>query len=772
MFMTQNHSGARKSTRKGLRWDGEGLWDWNLESNRIHFSPRWISLIGHQDHELSNTPDEWFQRVHPDDSARLLRDIEVARTEGSEFEFRYRLRHKDGTYRWMTSRGVVVRNDRREAIRLTGSQSDVTVETVTDPITRLPNRLLLLDRLAQSIDRARHYKAFHFAVLLIDLGRPAGDGQKSRGSGGDALLTATARRLETSLRIHETTPSFRKNDLAARLDGDQFAILLNGLKDVSHAKIVGDRILRELLSPFALNGRECRLYPSIGIAVSATGYTQANDVLHDAETALHRAQMLGGSDCELFDTAILKSEQAELQLEGEFEASLERREFELLYQPIVSLTSNQVVGFEALVRWKHPALGLILPLDFIPIAEATGFIVPLGHWILRDACQRLRIWQTSLPHAKDVWISVNLSSVQLRHEELAEQVAEILAESGLDPGSLVLELTEGVAMENPMAVKSMLMRLRAMGVRISIDDFGTGYSSLAYLHQVPLDALKVDRSFVRGMVTDKDTTEIVASIIAMARQLRLHIVAEGVENEDQLAALRALQCSAAQGHLFAKPLEASDAAALLSTGLPAWSRRATSANPRDDKRPLAQPLIPSLFGSRRRVLIAASFPVLLAAATLVRGFYRAPAADSISNRVSAKPAQPQEKAITPDASAGHASEAKPPDSSGAKSPDDVPMKPAAATASSVAVQHLHRIGSCRGRLIVAPAGISFVPEKDGDDGFALPYAEFVHALVKDTLTLTTATKSYRFRVAAAKSGEDQARQLRKLAEKMGRFRVR
>ncbi len=403
----------------------------------------------------------------------------------------------------MSCRGTVVRDNAGRAIRLTGSQSDVTVEMVTDPLTRLPNRLMLVDRVTQSIERARRYNAFHFAVLLIDLGRPASPGQPSGNAINDPLLTAVARRLETCLRIPDTMPSLRHNDLVARLDGDHFAILLDGLKDIIHAKVAADRILAEILNPFALGGREVRLSASIGIAVSATGYTKADDMLHDAETALHRAHVLGGSHCEFFDTAILKSEQTELQLEGDFDAALQRREFELFYQPIVSLASNEVLGFEALVRWRHPVLGMIAPADFIPIAERTGFIVPLGKWILREACLRLSQWQTGLPLSRDLSVSVNVSSAQWSDPALLDQIGEALRDSGLEPRRLVLELTEGIAMDNPAAVTTLLMRLRAMGVRISLDDFGTGFSSLTYLRQFPIDTLKIDRSFVRGLVTKR-----------------------------------------------------------------------------------------------------------------------------------------------------------------------------------------------------------------------------------------------------------------------------
>jgi diguanylate cyclase (GGDEF)-like protein/PAS domain S-box-containing protein len=369
--MEQQHSSTRADT--------EGLWDWNLASDRIHFSPRWISLVGCEDHEVGNTPEEWLLRVHPEDLDEVLREIEAARAqEQGAFDFKHRLRHKDGAYRWVSCRGEAVR-DGGNAVRLMGSHADVTVDTVTDRLTGLPNRLLLLDRLTHSIERANRYQGFHFALLLVDLGRPAAAARPSGPPTADPVLTAAARRLETCLRIGEATPSLRHNDLVARLQGDQFAVLLDGLKDVSHAKVVADRLLGAILAPFTVSGREVFLSASVGIAVSATGYTRADDVLGDAQTALHRALVLGGSHCEVFDTAILKSEQAELQLEGDFKEALEQREFQLFYQPIVSLASNQIVGFEALVRWEHPVLGMIPPLDFISIAERTGFIVPLGN---------------------------------------------------------------------------------------------------------------------------------------------------------------------------------------------------------------------------------------------------------------------------------------------------------------------------------------------------------------------------------------------------------
>jgi diguanylate cyclase (GGDEF)-like protein len=624
--MTRHSPATRLATSKAIRRECEGLWDWNLVSNRIHFSPGWMSLVGCLDHEIGSAPEEWFQRVHPDDKEQLSREIDVTRGEGTcEFELRYRLRHKDGTYRWMCSRGLVVRNDDGEAIRLTGTQADVTVDTVTDPVTALPNQLLLVERLTQSIARARRHSTFHFALLLIDIGRPAGALSSSR-PGGDRLLNGAARRLETSLRTKDAMADSRQSDLVARLEGDLFAVLLDGVSELHDATVVADRVLAELMNPLALSSGEVRLSPTVGIALSASGYMHPDEALRDAETALHRARVLGGSHWEVFDAEVLKSQQSALQLEAELEPALQRDEFTLVYQPIVSTESNDVIGFEALVRWQHPTLGMLSPLDFIPIAERTGSIVPLGRWILNEACAQLRTWQTTLPGRDELWVSVNLSGVQLREPDLVEQIEEALQRHQLAPRGLVLELTEGSAMENPVATTTLLMRLRAMGVRISLDDFGTGYSSLAYLRQFPVDALKIDQSFVRGLANDKDTAVIVTGIVAMAKELGLYVVAEGVETDGQRAALHSLQCESVQGYLIARPLDPQGASDFLVGGASAGTSPASDTNGNrialpDNTAAAAWPAWLPTMG--RELLVVASVVAVVLSAGVGTVFYRA-----------------------------------------------------------------------------------------------------------------------------------------------------
>jgi len=777
-----------KKRVSAARADSEALWEWNLKSDRIHFSPRWISLAGCEEHEIGNAPDEWLNRVHAEELPDVLRHLAAARAgEGDELEFRHRLRHKDGRYRWTVCRVSVARDGDGAAVRLMGTHADVTVETVTDRLTGLPNRLLLIDRLAHSIERAQKYDGFHYAVLLIDLG-----GQSSA-----PLLTAAARRLETSLRIANATPTLRSNDVVARVEGDQFAVLLDGLKAVSHAKVVADRLLKEMLAPFTRNGREVFLSASIGVAVSATGYAQADDVLRDAETALHRARILGGSHCEVFDTGILQSHQAELQLEGDLKEALERREFRLLYQPIVSMASNQIIGFEALVRWHHPVLGVISPVDFIPIAERTELIIPLGEWILREACIRLKAWQDTPSFPPDLWISVNLSGVQLKDATLVERVGAALSDSGLQSRSLVLELTESMAMENPTGVKSLLMELRSTGVRISIDDFGTGYSSLAHLRQFPVDALKLDRSFVRGIEARQDGAAIVGTLTDMALQLGLHVVAEGIENEQQLALLRSLRCHAAQGYLFARPLDEVKATEILSTGI---APRVTVAKRRKRSTTLAS------MGTWRQPSVhtwrwaAVVLVALLAAATLsslpiaveqpaVLDLPNAPVPPSAPNpgsRVVARASVPgpatsvqvvPARPVLPEATKNQnprPQEAEPPSAAipltVAASPPVAPATPPAAlaptlprgdsqsansTSLSIHVMHYHRVGHCAGQLVATRAGMAFVPDsKTSRDAFDFKYNEFVHIVQDDTLTIKSNTRTFRFKAIIDKADND------------------
>jgi diguanylate cyclase (GGDEF)-like protein/PAS domain S-box-containing protein len=768
-----------------VRGDHAGLWDWNLATNRVHFSPRWISMVGSDEHSLGDTPDAWLRRVHPDDVDEVRRRIDEHLAGGAcEFDLPHRLLHRDGTYRWMSCHGAVVRNESGRAVRVMGCHSDVTAEKVADALTGLPNRLLFMDHLARAIERAKRNPTHHFAVLLVDLGRTAPHQDEAVANAPDPVLTAAARRLETCLRAGDGSASLSRNHLVARLRGDEFAILLDGLAEIGDARVVADRVLGEILASFMVGGGEVYLSASIGIALSATGYTLAESVMRDADTALHRARLLGGTRCEVFDTAILRSAQTELQLDTDFMQALARGEFVLFFQPVVSLATNRVAGFEALVRWQHPTRGLISPAEFIPIAEKTGFIVQLGEWTLREACLQLKAWQETLVSAENMWVSVNLSTPQFTHPSLVDDIAGTLRDAGLPARCLVLELTEGVAMENPAAVKGLLMQLRAMGARIALDDFGTGQSSLAYLHQFPADKLKLDQSFVRDMESRNDVRDIVAAVTALAHQLGLEVIAEGVETAGQLALVRSLECEYVQGFVFSKPVDRDRAAELLRAGvLPSPDiGRAVSPNTARRERGPAPGTARRMPRLTRALYVSAAAGITLALAGLVARF-AAPQPPSPGPPVSQAALAPTAAAPGPAAVRSMAAptptdfkagSAPGPGRATAGAPPATPARSAAMpVAYSFAVVHKHTLRGCRGQLAVSSGGVAFVPDRNEDkskDAFRFKYSEFSSAVSGDELTIQAGTRTFRFK-AAGVSGKDEGRaRLQEIAHRISRLR--
>jgi EAL domain-containing protein (putative c-di-GMP-specific phosphodiesterase class I) len=469
-------------------------------------------------------------------------------------------------------------------------------------------------------------------------------------------------------------------------------------------------------------------------------------------------------------------------LQADFEGALERREFQVSYQPIVALASNEIVGLEALVRWQHPVLGTIPPTEFIPLAEKTGFIVPLGSWVLREACRQMTTWQENLVLSPDVWVSVNVSGLQLREPDFVEEVGSILRDTSLSAHRLVLELTEGVAMENPGAAKTLLMQLRMMGARVSIDDFGTGYSSLASLRQLPVDTLKVDRSFLRGIESSKEIVDMFRAITAMAEQLSLQVVAEGIENEAQLTLVRTLPCTYGQGMHFAAPLDPDRAARVLATGLAASRPPAATDEPAAlaSADPPAPPARHWAASPTARVLyVAAAAVVLLVSVGLPARGDRDLARETETRDLMHQPVAPPASDV-----AGGASTA-PPISSGAgrttpdpsASSDTRPSRVSSNTAPvirsvTLPVEHQHRLGSCQGVLVASRDGVAFVPDErsnDTDDAFSLRHGEFLHELEEDDLTIRSNTRTYRFK-SAATVGERGRADLQRLAAALRRVR--
>jgi diguanylate cyclase (GGDEF)-like protein len=423
-----------------------------------------------------------------------------------------------------------------------------------DTLTDLPNRALLINHLKLSIDRVKLHPDHLFALLFLDLDRFKNINDSLGHVAGDQLLNSIARRLEECL---------RPSDTVARLGGDEFAILLDGLEDYNDAIRIAERAQKELSRPLNLNGHEVYTTASIGITLSTIGYDHPENILRDADTAMYHAKEKGKACYEIFDAVMHARAVARLQLENDLRRAAERQELLVHYQPIVSLETNRLAGFEALARWRHPRRGFVSPADFISIAEETGLIVELGQWVLRESCCQMRAWQLENPRHKTLTISVNLSGKQFTQPNLIEQIRETLEETGLDPRCLKLEITESVVMENAEIAKSMLMQLRALGVKLSIDDFGTGYSSLSYLHRFPVNTLKIDRSFISSMSVGDENMEIVRTILTLANNLGMDVVAEGVETGKQLAQLKEMRCEYGQGYLFSKPLSVETASLLL-----------------------------------------------------------------------------------------------------------------------------------------------------------------------------------------------------------------
>jgi diguanylate cyclase (GGDEF)-like protein len=419
-----------------------------------------------------------------------------------------------------------------------------------DALTGLPNRSLFTDHLRVALRRAHQNEKYLFGVLFLDLDRFKNINDSLGHPCGDELLILVARRLESCI---------RQTDMVARFGGDEFAILLDAIQDASDVVRVAEKVQQVISAPFKLATHEAITTASIGVALSTTGYAEAEDIIRDADTAMYRAKDHGKARYEIFDTTMHTRAVTLLRLESDLRRALEKEELCVYYQPIVSLASRELYGFEALVRWQHPEGGIVSPDDFIPLAEETGLILPIGLQVLREACNQLRKWQQRSPCHRDLIMSVNLSGKQLMQPDLIERIEEVLQESQINPWHLKLEITETVVMENPELAAVTLAKLRGLGVRLSIDDFGTGYSSLSYLNRFPVDTLKIDRSFVISMNEADENLQIVKTIVTLAGNLGMQVVAEGVESEEQLDQLRSLKCQYGQGFLFSKALDVTDA---------------------------------------------------------------------------------------------------------------------------------------------------------------------------------------------------------------------
>jgi diguanylate cyclase (GGDEF)-like protein/PAS domain S-box-containing protein len=546
--------------RYALAWraSGDGIWDWDLAADRLWLSDSWWAIVGAASD--GEAPAQWLDRVHPADRDALDAAIH-AHLEGEppRFESEHRLRHQDGSWRRVLARGQATRDATGKAVRLSGSMMDVTDpkagagRALHDPLTQLPNRAHFLDLVGRSLAHGRRREGYRSAVMLVDLDRFKSVNDGLGHAAGDELLVKLGERLQTCL---------REGDVLARPGGDEFTILLDDVKQAGETELVAERIQQAIAQPFEVSGHQVSATASIGIALSGPAYAKAEELLQDADAALYRAKAQGGGRSAAFDAGLRERAPQMVELEADLRRALERDEFRVHYLPIIDVATGRIQGLEALIRWAHPKLGLVAPDQFMPLAEETGLIVPIGQWLIARAGKEFRNCRGG-GKSGPLTLNVNLSARQLQHPGLLDQIDGVLAEHGVDPQDLAVELTE-TTLQLGDGAGARLAELRDRGVRLYMDDFGTGSSSLSSLFRFQLDSLKIDRSLFTGGSPRGQAPELVRTIVAAARETGTHVVAEGVETADQFGFLREVGCAAAQGFYFSPPVDGAKARALMA----------------------------------------------------------------------------------------------------------------------------------------------------------------------------------------------------------------
>lgn len=534
----------------------DGLWDWNIQKGEIYFSPRWKSMLGYGEKQIGNTSSEWFDRIHPADRERVEKSLGLhLKGATGHFESEYRILDAEGSYRWVLCRGLAQRDEAGKACRIAGSQTDITDRKVYNPLTGLPNRILLMDRIERALQCVKPQPGV-FAVAALEI-----EGLKAIASSlghvlADHLLCQVARKMQSTLSVGDTVAHFGNDD---------FVLLLENVKDGRQATVLAARLLHALKQPFDLGGQTVYITARVGMTFNNNSYACAEDMIRDAFTALHRAKNDGRSRFEIFDCNMRASAVARLQLEADFRRAMEQSEFKVHFQPIVDLKTGRLAGLEALLRWQRENK-LVYPKDFLGVAESTELLITLERWVLMESCLQAAKWQQKFDEA--LTLNVNLCPQHYASPQLVKDLKRILERSGIRSNSLCLEITESALMENTDTVSQILGQIREMNVRLHMDDFGTGYSSLSYLHRFPIDCLKIDRSFVGNLGLSEETWKIVQAIVNLGRNLEMEIIAEGIENLMQLRMLQTLKCEFGQGYYFAKPMEPEAVEELMSAELP------------------------------------------------------------------------------------------------------------------------------------------------------------------------------------------------------------
>ena len=535
------------------------MWDWQAERGALYVGPELERALGLEPGALTGRGlKSWIELVHPGDRAAYVAAVEAAERRGrGTFSQEFRLRRHDGTYRWYLLRARAVVGPDGRASRCIGTLADVTgmkraeerllSDAIRDRVTGLPNRALFIDRLEVALRQAHMETNRELYVIVIDLDRFKTVNEGLGFEAGDSLLSVTARRLSGLIGPEDTL---------ARLPGDQFGVIFNGKKPKRDVIPFAEQLRGALSRPIRLRNRELFLTASYGVARFVDNPASAEDFAKDAEIALYEAKRRGRDSIEFFRPDMRSERSERLSLEHDLRRAIERSEIEVVFQPIARLADTQLAGFEALLRWRHRTEGLLGPDAFISLAEETGIIKDLNRHVLNEAARQLGIWQRAFRPDKPLFVSVNVSSNQLLNADLVEEVRALLGREDILPGTLKLELTETLVMENPELTIEILERLKALGVGLACDDFGTGYSALASLRRLPFDVIKIDKSFLEADPEDEKAMIILETIILLAHDLELEVVAEGIEGEEQRARLAELECDLGQGFFFGEPMSA------------------------------------------------------------------------------------------------------------------------------------------------------------------------------------------------------------------------
>ena len=538
----------------------------DMTGRRLYNSPAYKRILGYTPTELGETSA--FEQIHPDDRFKVLEAARESRETGIGKRLEYRIRHKNGNWLVLESVASTIRDAKGEVSKLVIVNRDVTERKRAeaqlehnlfhDPLTGLPNRRLFLDRLQYSFARSRKISGRPHTLLLVNVDHFKIFNETMGTAAGDKILQEIGRRLGAHLKEHDAVAlqGPAAEVLVFRLGGDEFAILLDAVDDPSDAMRVAHGVQNGVAEPFFLEGHEVRVSLSIGIALSAPTQEQPEDLLKDAGVAMRRAKTLGGSRCEVFDEAMHTKAVGRLRLESDLRAAMTEHQFRVLYHPIIHLATRRIVSFEALLRWDHPTQGLISPYRFIEAAEDTGILVSIGYWLMLQACRQLHEWEMADYSEQPVSVTVNVSARQFADARLLSDIQKALQETGVDPSRLQLEFTESIAAADPKLTVTVLSHLKHLGIEVILDDFGTGTTSLRGLRQFPVDALKIDRSLISEMQTDRAASDVVELIATLAHKMNLRAIAEGIESARQADLLLELGCEYGQGYYFSQPLEA------------------------------------------------------------------------------------------------------------------------------------------------------------------------------------------------------------------------